>query len=122
MVNYYQTGGANMVDFGTKLKELRQQAGMTQKQLADRLWLSKAAVSYYEQSLRYPSPEILVKLAGIFHVTTDHLLGIEDKKQTIDVTDLPDEDIEFLENAVRLLRKKNSDRSRISEKGDEFER
>ena len=76
MVNYYQTGGANMVDFGTKIKGLRQQAGLTQKQLADRLWLSKATVSYYEQSLRYPSPEILVKLAGVFHVTTDYLLGI----------------------------------------------
>ena len=97
-----------MVDFGLKLKELRQNAGLTQKQLADRLWLSKATVSYYEQSLRYPSPEVLVKLAEIFHVTTDYILGIEEKKQTIDVTDLSDEDIEFLENAVKLLRKKNS--------------
>ncbi|MBQ5331715.1 MAG: helix-turn-helix transcriptional regulator [Oscillospiraceae bacterium] len=108
-----------MVDFGAKLKELRLQAGLTQKQLADRLWLSKATVSYYEQSLRYPSPEILVKLAGVFHVTTDYLLGIEDKKQTIDVTDLSDEDIEFLENAAALLRKKNSYRSRPREKSDE---
>lgn len=122
MVNYYQTGSANMVDFGTKLKELRQQAGLTQKQLADRLWLSKATVSYYEQSLRYPSPEILVKLAGVFHVTTDYLLGIEDKKQTIDVTDLSDEDIDFLENAAKLLRKKNSDRSNAREKKEERER
>lgn len=122
MVNYYQTGGANMVDFETKLKELRQQAGLTQKQLADRLWLSKATVSYYEQSLRYPSPEILVKLAGVFHVTTDYLLGIEDKKQTIDVTDLSDEDIDFLENAAKLLRKKNSDRSNAREKKEERER
>lgn len=122
MVNYYQTGGANMVDFGTKLKELRQQAGLTQKQLADRLWLSKATVSYYEQSLRYPSPEILVKLAGVFHVTTDYLLGIEDKKQTIDVTDLSDEDIDFLENAAKLLRKKNSDRSNARQKKEERER
>lgn len=111
-----------MVDFGTKLKELRLQAGLTQKQLADRLWLSKATVSYYEQSLRYPSPEILVKLAGVFHVTTDYLLGIEGKKQTIDVTDLPDEDIEFLENAAQLLRRKNSDRSRTREKSGECER
>lgn len=96
-----------MVDFGTTLKELRQRAGMTQKQLADRLWLSKATVSYYEQSLRYPSPEVLVKLSGVFHVTTDYLLGIEDKKQTLDVTGLTDEDICFLEGAAALLRKKN---------------
>ncbi|MBP1547678.1 MAG: helix-turn-helix transcriptional regulator [Oscillospiraceae bacterium] len=82
---------------------------MTQKQLAERLWLSKATVSYYEQSLRYPSPEILVKLSGIFHVTTDYLLGIENKKQTIDVTGLKDEDISFIQNTVDLLRKKNNE-------------
>lgn len=105
-----------MVDFGTKLKKLRQNAGLTQKQLADRLWLSKATISYYEQSLRYPSPEVLVKIAEVFHVTTDYILGIEEKKQTIDVTDLSDEDIEFLENAVKLLRKKNSTRSQSCEK------
>ena len=94
-------------DFGRKLKELRRESGLTQKQLADRLWLKKSTVSYYEQSVHYPSPEIIVKLAGIFHVTTDYLLGIEQKKQTIDVTDLTDEDIEFLENAVKILRRKN---------------
>lgn len=96
-----------MVDFGEKLKELRIKAGLTQKQLADKLWLSKATVSYYEQSLRYPSPEMLIKLSNVFHVSTDYLLGIEDKKQTLDVTDLADEDIQFLKNAIELLRKKN---------------
>ena len=100
-----------MVDFGTTLKTLRKDAGMTQKQLADRLWLSKATVSYYEQSLRYPSPEILVKLSKIFHVSTEYLLGIENKKQVLDVTDLPDEDIQFLENAILLFRKKNFERN-----------
>ena len=96
-----------MVNFGATLKELRTRSGMTQKQLADRLWLSKATVSYYEQSLRSPSPEILIKLSGIFHVTTDYLLGIEEKKQTLDVTDLSDEDIQFLRNTIDLLRKKD---------------
>lgn len=55
------------------------------------------------------SPEILVKLSNVIHVSTDYLLGIEDKKQTLDVTGLPDEDIRFLEDAVLLLRKKNQE-------------
>lgn len=105
-----------MVNFGSTLKMLRKKAGMTQKQLADKLWLSKATVSYYEQSLRYPSPEILIKLANVFHVTTDYLLGMEHKKQVIDVTDLTDEDIAFLEHAVELLRKKNFGQSIEQEK------
>lgn len=93
-----------MVDFGETLKKLRQKAGLTQKQLAERLWISKATVSYYEQSLRCPSPEILVKLSKIFHVSTDFLLGIEDKKQTLDVTDLSEEDIKLLEEIITRLR------------------
>lgn len=108
LVNLYYNGGINMVDFGIMLKELRKSAGLTQQELADRLWVSKAAVSYYEQSLRCPSPEILVKLSQALHVSTDYLLGLEDKKQTIDVSDLAPEDIRFLENAAELLRKKNS--------------
>lgn len=93
-----------MVDFGENLKMLRQNAGLTQKQLAERLWISKATVSYYEQSLRCPSPEILIKLSNIFHVSTDYLLGMEDKKQTLDVTDLSDEDIKLLQDIIKRLR------------------
>ena len=110
-----------MVNFGSTLKMLRKKAGMTQKQLADKLWLSKATVSYYEQSLRYPSPEILIKLANVFHVTTDYLLGMEHKKQVIDVTDLTDEDIAFLEHAVELLRRKNFEQSKEKAKEKEKE-
>lgn len=96
-----------MVNFGQLLKELRQQAGLTQKQLGERLWISKATVSYYEQSLRYPSPEILVKIANVFHVSTDYLLGRESKAQTLDVTDLTDEDIALLNSMIKHLRRKN---------------
>ena len=103
-----------MVDFGATLKELRRSAGLTQKELADRLWVSKATVSYYEQSVRCPSPEILVKISKVFHVSTDYLLGLEEKKQTLDVTDLPNEDVELLKSTIELLRKKNLANSRKS--------
>lgn len=96
----------NMNDFGERLKNLRLQAGITQKQLAERLWLSKATVSYYEQSLRSPSPEILVKLSKIFKVSTDYLLGIEkDEKKLLNISDLTDEEIEVLEKTVMIFRK-----------------
>ena len=60
-----------MVDFGNKLKELRLKEGLTQKQLAERIHVTKSVISYYELQERYPSPETLVKLAKVFHVTTD---------------------------------------------------
>ena len=100
-----------MVNFGNTLKELRQRAGLTQKQLADRLWLSKATVSYYEQSLRYPSPEILVRLAGVFHVSTDYLLGLDVKSQSIDVSDLTEEEISAVQSVINALRKSHNKKS-----------
>lgn len=96
-----------MVNFGDKLRALRTEAGMTQSELARRLSITKSVVSYYELQERTPSPDVLIKLAGIFHVTTDYLLGIEHKKM-IDVSDLTDEDMRFLLVTIETLRKKNN--------------
>ena len=93
-----------MTDFGKRLKQLRKESGMTQKQLAKRIW-----VSNYELYERTPAPEILINLSQVFHVSIDYLLGIEDKKQTLDVSDLTDEEIQFLETAIRLFRKKSEE-------------
>lgn len=95
-----------MVNFGNKLKTLRTEAGMTQKELADRLGITKSVVSYYELQERTPSPDVLIRLADIFHVTTDYLLSITHKKM-IDVSDLSDEDMRFLLITIETLRKKN---------------
>ena len=69
-----------MVNFGDMLKNLRTNAGMTQTELANRLGITKSVVSYYELQERTPSPDVLIRLAGIFRVTTDYLLGIDHKK------------------------------------------
>ena len=95
-----------MVDFGNRLKKMRLQEGMTQQQLADRLGVTKSVVSYYELQARYPSPEVLMKLARIFHVSTDFLLGIE-KKETLDLSELTEEDIATVKRLVASLRNKN---------------
>lgn len=79
---------------------------MSQKQLAEKLGITKSVISYYEQSERTPSPEMLVKIANVFHVTTDYLLGLE-SETVLDISDLPNEDIELLDYIVNALRKKN---------------
>lgn len=96
-----------MVDFGNTLKRLRLQAGMTQKQLADSIGVTKAVISYYELQERYPSPEVLIKLASVFRVSTDYLLGLE-KSNTVDLTGLTDDDISIIKQLVDSLRKKNT--------------
>lgn len=96
-----------MQSFGKRLKALRLKAGLTQQQLAERIWVSKAAISNYELFERTPSPEILVKLSRVFHVSTDYLLGLDCEKKTLDVTGLKAEDIEFIEHTIEFLRNKN---------------
>lgn len=95
------------MDFGKKLKELRSHAGLTQKQLAEQINISKSVVSFYELQERSPSPEILVKLASVFHVSTDYLLGIE-KSKTIDISGLDENDEKLVRLLIETLRKKNS--------------
>jgi transcriptional regulator with XRE-family HTH domain len=97
-----------MVDFGEALKKLRLQEGLTQQQLADRLGVTKSVVSYYELQERYPSPEVLTKLASIFHVSTDFLLGIEKSGEYVDLTGLDEEDIITVKRLVTSLRRKTN--------------
>lgn len=93
------------MNFGGKLKLLRTSAKYTQQQLADRLGVAKSVVSYYESGDRYPSYDVLVKIARTFHVTTDYLLDIE-RNRIIDVSDLSDEDITVVNTVADALRKK----------------
>ena len=96
----------DLLNFGNKLKELRNQNKMTQQQLAAQIGVSKSVISYYELQERIPSPEILLKLASVFHVSTDYLLGVSNDK-VLDVSGLDEEDIAVLSSMVSLLRKMN---------------
>ena len=96
------------MDFGSRLKELRTQAGLTQLQLAQRMGITKSVVSFYELQERMPSPEVLMKLAGIFQVSTDYLLGL-DKRETVDVSGLDQADVALLRALAVRLRKKNAE-------------
>ncbi|MBE5925882.1 MAG: helix-turn-helix transcriptional regulator [Lachnospiraceae bacterium] len=91
---------------GKKLKSLRIEKNLTQKQVADRIGLAISAVSSYESSTRYPSFDVLVKLARIFHVSTDYLLGMTDTRN-VDVTGLNDNEIELVSQLVDMLRNKH---------------
>lgn len=92
-----------MVNMGEKLRSLRIEKNLTQKQVADRIGLAISAVSSYESGSRYPTYDTLIKLARMFHVSTDYLLGIADKRN-IDVTGLDDEDVGLISQLVDKLR------------------
>ena len=58
-----------------QLKRLRAESKISQRELAERLFVSQQAVAKWENGSATPNPETLVKLASIFDVTTDVLLG-----------------------------------------------
>ena len=60
--------------FGEKLLALRQRAGMSQDALAERLDVSRQAVSRWERDETMPETDKVVALADLFGVTTDYLL------------------------------------------------
>lgn len=64
--------------FGYRLRELRMNENMTQKELAKRLSLSTSTIGMYEQNRRFPDAEILSKIALIFGVSVDFLIGKDD--------------------------------------------
>ena len=67
------------MEFGSRLKELRQKNGLTQSALADIIGLKPTAISNYEANRNQPSFEVLVQLANHFEVSCDYLLGVSDK-------------------------------------------
>lgn len=94
------------MNFGCKLKELRTAQKMTQQQLADRVGVAKSVVSYYESGDRYPSYDVLIRIAHIFHTSTDYLLDFN-KENVIDVTGLSTEDIAVVRTVADALKRKS---------------
>ena len=64
--------------FAERLKELRIEKGLTQKDLAKQIGVSDVAISRWESELRIPNIENLVVLAQFFNVTTDYFVGLEE--------------------------------------------
>ena len=77
--------------FNKRLEELRKASGLSQGEFGKRMGekygndfkMSQAVVSSYEKGIREPSDfRVYVNIADFFSVTTDYLLGVENKKST----------------------------------------
>ncbi|HEM3485240.1 TPA: helix-turn-helix domain-containing protein [Streptococcus suis] len=76
--------------FSERLKQLRKEAGLTQKNIADNFNTSPQSYAQWEKGLRSPSKESLEKLADFFNVSTDYLLGNSDIRNPEEEIDLDD--------------------------------
>lgn len=84
---------------GQRINELRLAFGWNQVQLAEKLNISKQTVSNWENENIQPSIEMLVRIAKIFHVSTDYLLGLDNTPQ-INVEGLP---VSFVAHLTQLI-------------------
>ncbi|MDD6879270.1 MAG: helix-turn-helix transcriptional regulator [bacterium] len=64
-----------MTLFGSRLKQLRKDAHLTQTQVGEKVGVTKVSICCYENGTRLPSLDTLVDLANLFKVDVDYLLG-----------------------------------------------
>lgn len=102
--------------FGAFVAQLRKEQGLTQKELADRLFISNKAVSKWETGVSIPDVGLLIPLAQVLGVTITELLSGERQKHPMDtqqVEDVVKKAISFAEEAPRRSRQENRRRGLI---------
>lgn len=95
-----------IIDLATRLKQLRLERRLRQDQVADLIGVTRSAISAYENDLRQPSYDILIRFANLYRVSSDYLLGRADE-QTIDTADLTESDVALVRELIVALSLKN---------------
>lgn len=95
-----------METLGSRLRQLRNSKRLRQDQVAELIGVNKTAVSYYENDTRQPSYATLIRIASIYNVSTDYLLGVKSSGM-LSVSGLTTADIVFVENMIQMLSEKN---------------
>lgn len=108
-----------IANFSNRLRELRLRKGLRQEQVAKLIGVNKSAISTYENDIRQPSFEILVRLANLYRVSTDYLLG-QTNIRSVDLSGLTEEEASYICGLVELMSKKTRE-SIVCEHGDDHE-
>ena len=66
------------MEFNEKLQKMRKEQNLTQEELAEKLFVSRTAISKWESGRGYPSIDSLKAIAKYFHITIDELIGNEE--------------------------------------------
>ena len=81
-----KTDKKNMLSLGQRLKEARQSAGYTQEEMGELIGVSRSAIARWETGEIEPRLSHLVDAARLLKVSTDDLLGVEEKEDDISRT------------------------------------
>ena len=68
---------------GTRISDLLEQQGLSQRELADRIGVTEVSMSRYIKGERTPKGPIIANIAKVLHTTSDFLLGLETEETDI---------------------------------------
>lgn len=97
-----------MVDFSQRLKRVRIDRHMTQAQVAKKIGVTASMVSSYETDIRLPSYDVMIRIADLFGVSVDYLLG-RDNKRLVDLSHLTDEEAAVVCGMIGVLEQKKEE-------------
>ena len=83
------------VFFGDRIRDGRKAAGLTQRQLADRLGVSNTSISNWEKGLSRPDADMIQKLCESLHLQPNYFYGTETAPAEEGKRNVSDEDIKF---------------------------
>lgn len=91
---------------GKIIRELRESRSWSQVTLAKQLGVTKQCISNWENGNIQPSVDALVRLADVFDVSTDYLIG-HDNKKIIDFADVSMKDAAFINQMIKYIQELN---------------
>ena len=94
-----------MESLGDRIANLRKELDINQKELATKVRITEASLSRYENNLREPKSEIIVRLAKALETSTDYLLGVNDNTKISKEDKLIIENLSVSEKTKKLLEK-----------------
>lgn len=115
------------MSFGKRVKQLREERGLSRNELAKSLNITYAALSKYETDDRFPSEDILSRIADYFEVSVDNLIGrnctqhinrINGSKEELEkhieiakeINELDEDDRRFILEMIQKLKKNQKDK------------
>ena len=99
--------------FPQRIRQLRLDAGLTQEEMGACVRIGKVSISQYENGLRKPSPQTIVRYASYFRVSTDYLLGLSDVRLPANEMKNAGYTVSVRDDALAFCRVRMGDRLRL---------
>lgn len=102
-----------MRGFGLRLRSIREERGLTQKALANRIHKSTSAISGYETDFQMPPTDVLVSISKALHVSVSYLMDASNQ-ETYSVSGLNEKQKEVLDLLYREFTQSSKESDKLS--------